>query len=265
MLLKVGSGLPLGVFAAIRTVFGAAPICLQSPVHRRLQLRVGALVAGLESSGGGTVIVLLGERGAAALAPCAACTSCGPRVVPVRTRSGPLDLAASPHGLELGKRHYIRPLGSMPDRAAPSGVVVVEAAALVVEQLPPLVTVSLPDRNACRGIPTALAGGQIYIHVLPGARLQDLHPIRAEEEETRQKLCTSESGNGFAGSRILRCARGRRHDRVLICSTGGKQLTLFDRLRGPKMPPLPYGESVNVCVPYVNPSVCVLAMMSSLW
>lgn len=169
-------------------MFSAAPICLQSTVHRWLQLGVGTLVAGLQSPGGGTVVVPLGERGAAALAPRAADTSCGPGVVvPVRARSGPLDLAASPHGLELGKGHDIRPLGSVPDCAAPSGVVVVEAAALMVEQLPPLVAVGLADRNAWRGIPTALAGGQIHIHVLPGAWLQDLHPIRAERGETRQK------------------------------------------------------------------------------
>lgn len=168
-------------------MFSAAPICLQSTVRRWVQLGVGTLVTGLESSGGGTVVVPLGERGAAALAPCTADTSCGPSVVPVRARSGPLDLAASPHGLELGKGHYICPLGSVPDCAAPSRVVVVEAATLMVKQLPPLVTVRLADRNTGRGIPTALASGQIHVHVLPGARLQDLHPIRAEKEETRQK------------------------------------------------------------------------------
>lgn len=141
MLLKVLSGLPLWVFTAICAVFGAASVSLQSTVHCWVQLRVGTLFSGLKSSGDGALTVLLRQRGAAALAPCAADTPCGPRVVPVHAPSSPLDLTASPHGLQLGKGHYIGPLGSVPDCAAPSRVVVVEAATVVVKQLPPLVTV----------------------------------------------------------------------------------------------------------------------------
>lgn len=118
------------------------------------------------------------------LAPYTADAPCGPMVVPVHAPSGPLGLAASLHGLELGEGHYIGSLGSMPDCTAAGGVVVVEAAAVGVKQLPPLVAVCLTDRNAYGGIPAALTSGQVHIHALAGARLQDLHPIRAERNET---------------------------------------------------------------------------------
>lgn len=187
-------------------------------------------------------------------------------VVPVHAPSSSLGLTASPHGLELGEGHYIGSLRSMPDCAPPSRVVVVKAATVVVKQLPPLVTVCLADRNAWRGIPAALTSGQVHIHMLMGAWLHDLHPVRAEWEETRQRVkCNLQlkNGNRLFSNRIRWFTRGHGHAWVLINSTSSKQLTLFDRLRGPKMPTCPYGESVNVCVPYMYPSasVCVWAMM----
>lgn len=179
-LLKVWSGLPLWVFTAICAVFRTASVSLRSAVHCWVQLGVGSLFIGLQSSRDRDVSVLLRQRGAAPLAPYAADTPRGPMVVPVHAPSSPFGFTASPHGLELGEGNYIGSLGSMPDRAAPSRVVVVEAATVVVKQLPPLVTVCLADGNACRGIPAALTSGQVHIHTLTGAWLQDLHPIRAE-------------------------------------------------------------------------------------
>lgn len=71
-----------------------------------------------------------------------------------------------------------------------------------------------------------------------------------------QALFTAKSGNRLFTNRIRWWSRGHSHAWVLISSTSSKQLTLFDRLRRPKMPTRPYGESVNVCVPYMYPSVC---------
>lgn len=174
------SALPLRVFTAICAMFGAASISLQSAVHCQVQLRDGSLFIGLQSSGDRAVTVRLGQRGTEPLAAHAAETPCDAMVVSVCAPSRLLGLTASLHGLELGEGHYISSLGSVPDCTAPSRVVVVEAAALVVKQLPPLVTVCLADRNAWRGIPATLTSGQVHIHMLTGARLQDLHPIRAE-------------------------------------------------------------------------------------
>lgn len=161
-------------------MFAAASVSLQSAVQCWLQLGVGSLFVALQSSGDRDISVRLGQRGAAPLAPCAADTPRGPVVGPVHAPCSPLGLSASPHGLELGEGDYVGSLGSMPDGAAPSRIVVVEAATLVVKQLPPLVAVCLADGNSRRGIPTALASGQVHVHMLTGAWLQDLHPIRAE-------------------------------------------------------------------------------------
>lgn len=175
---RCDSSLPLRLFAAIGAVFAAASVSLQSSVHRWVQFGVDGLFVRLNRSWEGAFSIR--QRGAAPLAPCAAHTPRCPGVVSLCAPSGPLDFSASPHGLELGKGHYICPLGSVPDCAAAGGVVVVEATTLLVKELPPLVTVGLADRDTRRGIPAALASGQIHIHVLSGAWLQDLHPIRAE-------------------------------------------------------------------------------------
>lgn len=175
--------LPLQLFATVCAALRAAAISLGPVVHRWLDLSrlTGLLLAGLWGSGDRGLIVLRRERGVAPLAPYAPYTSCGPMMVPLRGSPGcPFGLGAALHGLELGQGHYIAALGPMPDRAASGGVVVVEAAAVGVEELPPLVAVSLADGGTQRGLPAALACGQVHVHALPRARLQDLHPIRTE-------------------------------------------------------------------------------------
>lgn len=177
--MKVWSNLPLWIFTVVCALLCAASISLQSTVHRWIQLRVGTPFTGLWS-GEGAVTIWLRQRSAMSLAPCAADTPCGTRVVPVCTPPCPLDLTATPHCLELGEGYYIRPPWSMPHCTALSRVVVVEAATLVIKQLPPLVTVCLADGNTWRGIPATFTSGQIHIHMLMGAWLHNLHPIRAE-------------------------------------------------------------------------------------
>lgn len=157
--------IPLWFFASVRADFRAAPVTLRSEVHRRVQLGVGGCFDDLQGSGKGTVpTVSVGGWGAVLLAAHTADAPCGPVVMSVRAGPGPLGLTAALHGLELGEGHNIGPLGSVPDCAAPGGVVVVEAAALGVKQLPPLVAVRLAHRNIRRGIPAALARGQVHIH-----------------------------------------------------------------------------------------------------
>lgn len=182
-----GSDLPLRVFAAICALLSAAPISLRSAVHGRVHLRVGVIFAVLQGSGDRAVPFLLRQRGAASLAPHAAYTPCGPMVVFVYSPSSLLGFSATFHGLKLGEGHYVRFLGPMPDCAATGGVVVIKATTVGVKQLPPLVTVCLSNRNTWRGIPATFTCGQIHIHAFTGAWLQDLHPIRAEWEETRVK------------------------------------------------------------------------------
>lgn len=168
-------------------MFSAASISLRSAVHSWIQLGVSSWLRGLQGSGERAVTVPLRQRGAAPLASHAADAAGGRAVVMVfRDPSSLPGIAAPLHGLQLGEWHYVGSLRSMPDRAAPCWVVVVEAATVRVKQLPPLIAVCLADRNTRRGIPAAFTGGQVHIHALPGAWLQDLHPIRAEErQETR--------------------------------------------------------------------------------
>lgn len=235
---------PRWLSTAVGAVLAAASISLQSNFNRRVQFGVGGLF--VELSGSWAVAIHLRQRRAASLAAHAArapgragtVSLCGPP----RT----LGLGASPHGLKLGQGHDVCPLGSMPDCAAPCCVVVVEAAALLVKQLPPLVAVRLADRNAWRRFPAALASGQIHIHVLSGAWLQDLHPIRAGRG--RKKKCKARLEMPAA------CLGAGRHGGLEDGafnppSLSSKQLTLFDRLRHPKEPISPYGDSVNASVP----------------
>lgn len=169
-------------------MFSAAPISLWSTVQFWGWLMVDGHLAGLQGSEDRAVTVLLRHRDAASLAPYTAGTPCGPMEVPVQAPSTVLGLTASLHGLELGEGDDVCSLGSVPDCATPSRVVIVEAATLGVEQLPPLVTISLADSNTWRGIPAALSSGQVHIHAFVRTRLQDFHPVRAEGEETEKRL-----------------------------------------------------------------------------
>ena len=105
----------------------------------------------------------------------------------VRGQHAPLGVLGALHGLELRERHDVAALGPVPDGAAPHRVVVVEASAVGVEQLPPLVAVGLSHGGAQRRLPAALPRRQVDVHALPRARLQDFYPIRAEEREERER------------------------------------------------------------------------------
>lgn len=83
------------------------------------------------------------------------------------------------HGLELCQGHDVAALGSVPHGLPCDGIVVVEAVVVLVEELPPLLLVRLAHLQVGRGLPAALAGGQVDIHPLLGAGLDDLHPVRA--------------------------------------------------------------------------------------
>lgn len=244
MLPKSRSDSPLRLSAAVGAVLAAASVSLQTNFHRRVQFGVGGLFTRL--GGSRAVNVYLRQRRAAPLAPHAARAPGRAGTVSLRGPPRTLDLGASPHGLELGEGHDVCPLGSVPDRAAPRRVVVVEAAALLVKQLPPLVAVGLADGNARRRFPAALASGQIHIHVLSGAWLQDLHPIRAGRGKEKKREARLEMAAA--------CFRAGRHGEPEDTASNppllsSKQLTLFNRLRHPKEPRSPYGDSVNASVP----------------
>lgn len=244
MLTKPWSDSPLRLSTAVGAVLTAASISLQSNFHRWVKFRVSGLIVQL--SGSWSVDIHLRQWRAPPLAARAACAPGRARTVSLRGSPRALGLGASPHGLKLRQGHNVCPLGSMPDSAAPCCVVVVEAAALLVKQLPPLVTVGLADGNACRRFPAALASGQIHIHVLSGAWLQDLHPIRAGREREKKRKARLEMAAACFGTGRHSGLEDAAFNPPLLSS---KQLTLFDRLRHPKEPTSPYGDSVNASVP----------------
>lgn len=244
VLTKPWSNSPLRLSTAVGAVLAAASISLQSNFHRRVQFGVGGLFVQL--SGSWAVGIHLRQWRVAPLGACAASAPGRARTVSLRSPPRTLGLGASPHGLKLGQGHDVCSLGSMPDCTASCCVVVVEAAALLVKQLPPLVAVCLADGNAWWRFPAALASGQIHIHVLSGAWLQDLHPIRAgrgreKKHKARLEMAAACFGAGRHG--------GLEDAAFNPPSPSSKQLTLFDRLRHPKEPISPYGDSVNATVP----------------
>lgn len=81
--------------------------------------------------------------------------------------------------LQLRQRNYITVLRPVPDRLLRGHVVVVEPAGVGVEQLPPLGRVRSLDADTLRWIPDALAGRQVGVHVLLGARFDDFDPFHA--------------------------------------------------------------------------------------
>lgn len=81
--------------------------------------------------------------------------------------------------LQLRQRNYITVLRPVPDRLLRGHVVVVEPAGVGVEQLPPLGRVRPLDADTLRWIPDALAGRQVGVHVLLGARFDDFDPFHA--------------------------------------------------------------------------------------
>ena len=133
----------------------------------------------------------------------------------------------------------------MPDGAAANRVVVVEAAALGVEELPPLVAVGLPYGGAQGGVPATLAGGQVDVHALPGAGLQDLHPIRAGKK-TQERQSPGQQREGKTTSDYSQSSLyGTSDFKPQNPSVPGQ--TLFKR---------PYGAGGIVCVHHTYPSVC---------
>lgn len=90
-----------------------------------------------------------------------------------------VGLGAALHGLELRQGHDVAALGPVPHRLLRDGIVVVEAVVVLVKELPPLLLVRLAHLQVGRGLPAALAGGQVDVHPLLGAGLDDLHPVRA--------------------------------------------------------------------------------------
>lgn len=81
--------------------------------------------------------------------------------------------------LQLRQRNYITVLRPVPDRFLRGHVVVVEPAGVGVEQLPPLGRVRPLDADTLRWIPDALAGRQVGVHVLLGARFDDFDPFHS--------------------------------------------------------------------------------------
>lgn len=86
------------------------------------------------------------------------------------------------HSLELCQGHNVAALGPVPHRLPRDGIVVVEAVVVVIEELPPLLLVRLAHLQVGRGLPAAFTGGQVDVHPLLGAGLDDLHPVRAVGE-----------------------------------------------------------------------------------
>lgn len=81
--------------------------------------------------------------------------------------------------LQLRQRNYITVLRPVPDRLLRGHVVVVEPAGVGVKQLPPLGRVGSLDADTLGWIPDALAGRQVGVHVLLGARFDDFDPFHA--------------------------------------------------------------------------------------
>lgn len=86
-------------------------------------------------------------------------------------------LGAALHGLELRQGHDVTALGPVPHRLLRDSIVVVEAVVVLVEELPPLLLVRLAHLQVGRGLPATLTGGQVDVHPLLGAGLDDLHPV----------------------------------------------------------------------------------------
>lgn len=95
-----------------------------------------------------------------------------------------VGLGAVLHGLELCQGHDVAALGPVPHRLLRDGIVIVEAVVVVVEELPPLLLVRLAHLQVGGGLPAALPGGQVDVHPLLGAGLDDLHPVRAAGNES---------------------------------------------------------------------------------
>lgn len=109
---------------------------------------------------------------------------------------GPGGLRVLLQGLQLGQRDDVAVLWPVPHSSLRAGVIVVEAGRIWVEELPPLVLAGALDADSGGWIPHTFARNQVGIHALPGAGLDDLHPLQPEE---RGKQRTFSQGQSVAG------------------------------------------------------------------